>query len=108
MGNADTEYGAFRTALRTGSFQLAMQKARHLPNLSLLDTLELTLLAADRGDDRTDEMAVRWIGRLVAERRVTLWEVEWATQRLRDAKEGRGSEAGPALRKLVADRPVRG
>jgi hypothetical protein len=97
MGTAGSRYGEFRTALRTGSFNLAFDVARDLPRLTLSDALALTLLAAKKKPDRFEEMARRWIARLTVERAPSLDELAWATALLANAPktsapEGRISE----------------
>jgi hypothetical protein len=47
-------------------------------------------------------MAVRWLQRLIEERRPSLNDVVCAGTRLKDVKEGRAFEAAPALRRWLA------
>lgn len=80
----------------------AFAAAHSLPVVRLEDALELVLLGATKVDrDRYERLAVRWLTRLLEERRISLHEVRWAVERLRDVREGRGEEAGAALRKYV-------
>jgi hypothetical protein len=85
MGNAGSPYGDFQTALRTGSFDLAIDVARTLPRLTLSDALRLTLLAAQKAPDKYEEMARRWLGRLMSEREPSLDELTWAAALLSNA-----------------------
>jgi hypothetical protein len=102
MGIAGTEHSEFQRALRTGNWMAAFAAAHSLPVVRLEDALELVLLGATKVDnDRYERLAVRWLTRLLEERRISLHEVRWAVERLSDVREGRGEEAGPALRKYV-------
>lgn len=92
MGNAGSPYGDFQTALRTGSFELAVDVARSLPRLTLSDALRLTLLAARKAPERYDEMARRWLTRLMAERQPSLDELAWAAALLGNAPRIEGSD----------------
>ena len=85
MGNAGSPYGDFQTALRTGSFELAVDVARTLPRLTLSDALRLTLLAAQKAPERFDDMARRWLSRLLVERQPSLDELAWAAALLSNA-----------------------
>jgi hypothetical protein len=80
----------------------AFAAAHSLPVVRLEDALELVLLGPRKVDrDRYERLAVRWLTRLLEERRISLHEVRWTVERLSDVREGRGEEAGPALRKYV-------
>jgi hypothetical protein len=84
-----SRYGEFQTALRTGSFRLALQVARDLPRLTLTDALRLTLLAARNEPEKYPEMARRWLARLMVERRPSLDQLTWATALLSVAPDGK-------------------
>ena len=102
MGVSGSDHGEFQRALRAGNWASAFAAAYSLPVVRLEDALELVLLGAEKVDnDRYERLATRWLTRLLAERRVSLHEIAWTVERLRDAREGRGEEAGPALRKYV-------
>jgi hypothetical protein len=45
-----------------------------------------------------DRYERRWLTRLLDERKMSLYEISWTTERLRHIGVGRGQEAGPALR----------
>jgi hypothetical protein len=79
MGTAGTRYGEFHTALRTDSFELAREVARDLPKITLSDALNLTLLADRKKPDRFEEMARRWLARLLVERNPSLDQMAWAS-----------------------------
>jgi hypothetical protein len=102
MGNAGSTYGELRRCLKAGLFTGAWAAAHDLPVVPLDAALELTLLAAEKAPGRYEAMAVRWMARLAAERKVPLAEYVWAATRLQDVREGRAHEAGPALRRWLA------
>jgi hypothetical protein len=99
IGTAGTTHGELRKALKAGLYMQAMAAAHDLPVVPLDAALELTLLAAEKDPGRFEAMAVRWLSRLAQEKRPSLHEFVWASQRLQDVKEGRMFEAGPALRR---------
>jgi hypothetical protein len=103
MGTAGSPYGEFQTALRTGSFELACQVAQTLPRLTLSDALHLTLLAARKRPERFEEMARRWLARLLVERSPSLDELAWASALLSVApRDGaREDRVGEILRGLL-------
>lgn len=92
MGNTGSRHGEFRTALRTGSYGLALNIARDLPHVSLADALGLTLLAARKSPERFDGMARRWLARLLVERQPSLDELAWASALLSNAPAGEGDD----------------
>jgi hypothetical protein len=104
MGNAGSDTGRLRTALKTGSYKLAVGIVRELPRISTADALELTLLAAKKDRERFDAMAVCWLVRLIEERAVTLNDVIWAGQRLRDERGGHDGRTG--LENLLKQRGI--
>jgi hypothetical protein len=104
MGVSGTNSADFQRALKAGKYLAAVSAAHSLPFVSLEDALTLTALAADQAPDRFDRMAVRWINRLTAERKLSLVETRWACERLQDVREGRGGEAVPALRGFISKR----
>lgn len=67
MGNAGTDYGRFRTALRTGSYGLARNIARDLPHVDLSDAIRLTILSVDKDPDHFDALALRCLVRFIEE-----------------------------------------
>lgn len=102
MGISGSEHGEFQRALRAGDWGSAFAAAYSLPVVRLEDALELVLLGAQRVDrERYERLAARWLTRLLGERRMTLHEISWTIERLRDIGEGRGQEAGPALRSYL-------
>jgi hypothetical protein len=94
VGNAGTEYGRFRTALRTGSYGLARNIAADLPRVDLADAIRLTCLAAEKAPDDFDALALRCLVRLIEERGLTIDRAVWVLQRFREAREGFEGETG--------------
>src|ERR1041384_3365631 len=82
MGTAGHRTGELRTALRTRSFNMALQIARELRPVSLRDGLDLTLLAAHKDPDRYERMARRWLERFLREARPTLQLSAWVSEDL--------------------------
>lgn len=103
MGVSGSDHGEFQRALRAGDWASAFAAAHSLPVVRLGDALELVLLGATKVDkDRYERLAARWLTRLLEERRVSLHELAWTVERLRDVREDLGAEAAQALRKYVA------
>jgi hypothetical protein len=100
-----SDHAAFKRALGAGQYESAFAYATGLPHIDLADALQLTLLAAQKDRRRFDAMAQRWIVRLIEERRVTLHDVEWATQRFQDQTEGSDGRTG--LVNLLKQKPAR-
>ncbi|MGD9735141.1 MAG: hypothetical protein AB7V58_05960 [Solirubrobacterales bacterium] len=67
-------YVKFRSALAARDLAGAFEEARRLPGLlSLVDALELTLLAAEKAPAATfEECAARWLARVTVERKLSL------------------------------------
>jgi hypothetical protein len=60
-------YGIFQKALQRRNVVAAVGAARELPQLSLLDALELTMLIARKDPGRYPRVATRWLQRLLEE-----------------------------------------
>ena len=60
-------YGIFQKAIRRRNVVAALAAARELPQLSLDDALELTLLVARKGSPRHPRIAARWLARYLEE-----------------------------------------
>jgi hypothetical protein len=103
VGNAGTDYGRIRTALRTGSYGLARNIARDLPHVDLSDAIRLTILAVDKDPERYDALALRCLVRLIEEGGLTIDRAAWVLQRFREAREGADGETG--LLNLVRQAP---
>ena len=71
-------YSRFQRALQTGNLQLVEAAAADLPGVRLDDALVILSLLADRGDERFDRAAARWIGRLLIETQADLSDARYA------------------------------
>jgi hypothetical protein len=60
-------YGIFQKALQRRNVVAAVAAARELPQLSLLDALELTMLIARKDSSRYPRVAARWLSRFLEE-----------------------------------------
>ena len=81
------DYVKFRSALAARDLWGAFEAARSLPGLlSLIDALELTLLAAEKAPTATfEECAARWLARVAVERKLSLSAMLHAGELLRMA-----------------------
>jgi hypothetical protein len=96
-------YVRFRTALSQGDLDGAYKAAKALPGLlSLLDALELTLLAARKNADGLfEEWAARWLARVAVERELKLGELMGAGEVLLAAGKGEASRPYEELADLL-------
>jgi hypothetical protein len=102
MGIAGTEHSEFQRALQAGNWMAAFAAAHSLPVVRLEDALELVLLGATQvGSDLYERLAVRWLTRLLEERRISLHvgAVGGRPSERRPGGAGRGGR--PCLRKYV-------
>jgi hypothetical protein len=60
-------YGIFQKAIQRRNVVAAVAAAKELPQLSLLDALELTMLIARKDSSRYTRVAARWLQRLLEE-----------------------------------------
>jgi endonuclease III len=60
-------YGIFQKAIQRRNVIAAVAAAKELPQLSLLDALELTMLIARKDSSRYPRVAARWLQRLLEE-----------------------------------------
>jgi hypothetical protein len=60
-------YGIFKRAVQRRNVLAAVAAAKELPQLSLSDALDLTLLVARKDPRRHERMAARWLLRLLEE-----------------------------------------
>jgi hypothetical protein len=68
----------FRRAIESRSILLAELSAREAGGLPLQDAVRLVALYARLDDDKYEKAAVRWLARLVNEKRLTLAQVQAA------------------------------
>jgi hypothetical protein len=59
----------FQKAINRRNVVAALAAAKELPQLSLLDALELTTLIARKDPDRYPRVAARWLSRFLEEHR---------------------------------------
>jgi hypothetical protein len=64
---AGVPHGRFARAIRDRHLQRAIMAAHELNHVTLDDALELTILAAEIGDERWPKLAARWQSRFVSE-----------------------------------------
>ena len=82
MGAAGSPHANFQRAVERGNVLLAITVAKELGTLSLEDALALTEMLARVGDERFEPAAVRWLGRLAAERAPSLRGIQLAAEAL--------------------------
>ena len=66
-GAAGHPYAAFQRALKRRNVLMALAAAKDLPQLSLVDALELTVLVARKDPRRHPRVASRWLLRFLEE-----------------------------------------
>jgi hypothetical protein len=67
LGAAGHPYAAFQRALKRHNVLMAVAAAKNLPQLSLADALELTILVARKDPRRHPRVAACWLLRLLEE-----------------------------------------
>jgi hypothetical protein len=79
-------YVKFRAAVNARDLAGAFETAKQLPGLlSLIDALELTLLAAEKDQRLFDDCAARWVARVTVEKGLDLPEMVRAAELLQSA-----------------------
>lgn len=101
-----TRYGQvltrFAHACSQGDVFRAELAARELPHVSLENALRLVCLYAAAGDEKFEPAAVRFLGRLIAERRdTTIGSVLLAAGALSELRGHRRETAVTVLRRLL-------
>jgi hypothetical protein len=83
-------YIKFRAAMKSGNVGDAFEAAKALPGLlSLVDALDLTLLAAEaKAEGLFQSCAARWLARVAVEKRLTLDRLVYAAEALQAAGNG--------------------
>lgn len=106
MTSQGTAHGRFTRALASRNLRGAEMAARELGQLSLEDALGLCVLYLQCDSGRHDRAAVRWLERLIAERRPSLEDVGLAVGALTELsnRNGNGAAALFQLRRLVRRR----
>jgi hypothetical protein len=79
---------------------MALSAAAELPQMTLVDALDLCELLAQVGDERYPRFASRWVQRYAAETGATLGEVQIAAGALARL----GEEPGSAMAKAILER----
>lgn len=101
-------YSIFQRAIQRRNVLAAVAAAKDLPQLSLGDALDLTVLVARKDPRRHERMAARWLLRLLEEDPdVTIQEAALAASSLA-ALSGAGYPEAAQTLKAVADRATRG
>ena len=98
-------YARFRRALDQGRLAPVITAAAELPRIGLDDALEVCVLMARESHPAYERAAVRWIGRLCAERPVSIHEVRCALA-LFDALPRDPYGSVRSLRRLAGERPT--
>jgi len=88
MGNAGSDYGRLRTAIKTGSYRMACEIARGLPRLDLKDALTLTLMSFTKDPPHYPRLARRWLSKFMEELTPNMEQVAYAAELLRDLSPG--------------------
>jgi hypothetical protein len=73
-----SSYARFRRALELGKLPLVLSAAAELPRVELDDALDLLVLMARERHPAFERAAVRWVGRLLAERPLRLADARFA------------------------------
>jgi hypothetical protein len=95
-------YGIFQKAINRRNVVAAVAAARELPQLSLLDALELTMLIARKDPSRHPRVAARWLQRLLKEHPdVTIEEAALAASCLVALPGGSYREAAQMLKAMA-------
>lgn len=92
-------YARFRAALSAGDVAEAFDVAKRLSGLlSLLDALELTLLAGKKGwDGPFQDCAARWIARVAVEKGLKLDQLARVAEVFQQAGRGENEDAFKSL-----------
>jgi hypothetical protein len=106
MTSPGTSYGQvltrFKRACEQGDVFRAELAARELPQVSLENALRLVCLYAAADDDKFEHAGVRFLGRLIAERRdTTIGSLQLAAGALMELRGHRRETAVSVLRGLL-------
>jgi hypothetical protein len=101
-GAAGHPYAAFQRALKRRNVLMALAAAKDLPQLSLVDALELTVLVARKDPKRHPRVAARWLLRYLEEDpHATIDEAVLAASSLAALTGVAHEEAASALRAMA-------
>jgi hypothetical protein len=92
-------YARFRRSLETRKLPIVLAAAAELPRLEVDDALEVLVLMAREHHPALERAAVRWVGRLLAERPLNLADARFALALVERLPEG-----VEALRRLARTR----
>ena len=95
------DFGRFRRALDSGNVTEALSAASALPNVGLVEALELCLLLCDREPEKFSRAAVRWHGRYCRETKAGLDEAQAVLAALGALRGPRREAAAAALSDLI-------
>jgi hypothetical protein len=101
MTSQGTAHGRFSRALANRDLRGAEMAARELGRLSLEDALGLCVLYRQCAPDRFERAALRWLERLIAEKRPSLEELGLALGALAELRNGNGAASMFTLKRLV-------
>jgi hypothetical protein len=101
MTSQGTAHGRFSRALANRDLRGAEMAARELGRLSLEDALGLCVLYRQCAPDRFERAALRWLERLIAEKRPSLEELGLALGALAELRNGDGAASMFTLKRLV-------
>ena len=100
-------YSIFKRAIQRRNVLAAVAAARELPQLSLLDALDLTLLVARKDPARHPRLAARWLLRYLEEDPQTTIEEAALVASCLAALPGVGYAEAASTLKAVAERATR-
>jgi hypothetical protein len=101
MTSQGTAHGRFTRAVANGNLRGAEMAARELGRLSLDDALSLCVLLAEQDAARFERAALRWLARLLGERRPTLEQVGGAVMAFMRLRDGHRDGVVESLRRLA-------
>jgi hypothetical protein len=98
------DFGRIRTALDEGNVAEALTAASALPNVGLVEALELVLLLCDRDPETFDSAAVKWTCRYCSETRAGPDEAQAVLACLGALRGPRREAAAAALSDIIYQR----
>jgi hypothetical protein len=101
MTSQGTAHGRFTRCIESRNLRGAEMAARELGQLGLEDALGLCVLYLQCDPSRYERAPVRWLERLMAERRPSLEEVGLVVGALAELRNGNGAASMFTLKRLV-------